>query len=209
MSTVTYPLCGSLRRYVEMARRPQMHHVSRLAVSFMMLTVLLPSLGGCVSCFEVLFPPLDTVANVDVNRYTGKWYEIARYPNWFQSGCASSAAEYTANDDGSIGVFNACLDADGGVNSTIQGTARVVDTTTNAKLKVAFPGVPFEGSYWIIQLGDDYEYAVVGEPTRLTLFILSRTPTLDQETLDTILAKLPDQGYDPARLIYDTPVTIP
>ena len=179
------------------------------SIPLVLVAALLHPLCGCVSGFEALFPPLDTVANVDVNRYTGKWYEIARYPNWFQSGCASSTAEYTANADGSIGVFNTCMAADGSINSTIQGTARVVDTTTNAKLKVTFPGIPFAGNYWIIQLGDNYEYAVVGEPTRSTLFILSRTPTLDQGTLDTILAELPDQGYDPARLIYDTPVTTP
>ena len=179
------------------------------SIPLVIVAALLNPLCGCVSGFEALFPPLDTVASVDVNRYAGKWYEIARYPNWFQSDCASSTAEYTANADGSIGVFNTCLAADGSVNSTIQGTARVVDTTTNAKLNVTFPGIPFAGNYWIIQLGDDYEYAVVGEPTRSTLFILSRTPTLDQGTLDAILAELPDQGYDPEALIYDTPVTAP
>ena len=174
-----------------------------------LVAALLSPLCGCGSGLEALVPPLDTVANVDVSRYTGKWYEIARYPNWFQSSCASSTAEYTANADGTIGVFNTCLAGDGVVNSTIQGTARVVDPTTNAKLKVSFPGIPFAGDYWIIQLGENYEYAVVGEPTRGTLFILSRTPTLDQGTLDTILAGLTDQGYDPARLIYDTPLAVP
>lgn len=164
---------------------------------------------GCSSGLEYVFPPLDTVANVDVNRYTGRWYEIAHYPTFFQAGCASSTAEYAANADGSISVFNTCLDADGSVNSTILGTARVVDSTTNAKLKVSFPGIPFAGDYWIIQLGENYEYAVVGEPTRSTLFILSRTPMLDQGTLNAILTGLADQGYDPARLIYDMPVSSP
>ena len=178
-------------------------------IPLVLVATSLSSLCGCGSLLEAVLPPLDTVSNVDLNRYTGKWYEIAHYPTFFQAGCASSTAEYTANADGSIGVFNTCLAADGSVNSTIQGTARVVDTTTNAKLKVTFPGIPFEGNYWIIQLGEDYEYAVVGEPTRSTLFILSRTPTLDQGTLDAILAELPDQGYDPEALIYDTPVTAP
>jgi apolipoprotein D and lipocalin family protein len=179
------------------------------SIPLVLVAALLNPLCGCGSGLEALFPPLDTVANVDLNRYTGKWYEIARYPNWFQSGCASSTAEYTANADGTIRVFNTCLTADGSVNSTIQGTARVVDQSTNAKLKVTFPSIPFPADYWIIQLGDNYEYAVVGEPTRTNLFILSRTPTLGQDTLDAILAQLTDQGYDAARLIYDTPIAAP
>jgi len=71
-----------------------------------LVAALLSPLCGCGSGLEALVPPLDTVANVDVSRYTGKWYEIARYPNWFQSSCASSTAEYTANADGTIGVLN-------------------------------------------------------------------------------------------------------
>jgi apolipoprotein D and lipocalin family protein len=173
------------------------------------VATLLGPLGGCGSLLEADGPPLDTVASVEVDRYAGKWYQIARYPNWFQSGCASSTAEYTVNADGTVRVFNTCLDADGGVKSTIQGTARVVDRTTNAKLEVRFPVVPFPADYWIIQLGENYEYAVVGEPGRTNLFILSRTPALDQDTLDAILGQLADQGYDTARLIYDTPVANP
>lgn len=170
---------------------------------------LLNLLCGCGPVLENLFPPLETVANVDINRYTGKWYEIAHYPTFFQANCASSTAEYTANADGTVGVFNTCLREDGSVNSTIQGTARVVDSETNSKLKVTFPGIPIAGDYWIIQLGVNYEYAVVGDPTRSSLFILSRTPTLDSETLNNILARLVEQGYDPARLIYDTPIAVP
>ena len=178
------------------------------SVPFALLMSSLGPLGGCGSLLEPLLPPLETVSNVEVDRYAGKWYEIAHYPTFFQADCASSTAEYTANSDGTIGVFNTCLDADGNVNSTIQGTARVVDSTTNAKLKVSFPFIPFPGDYWIIQLAENYEYAVVGEPTRSTLFILSRTPTLDSDTLDRILSGLVDQGYDPSRLIYDTPVAV-
>ena len=165
--------------------------------------------GGCGGVLCSLLDPPVVVSSVDLTRYVGKWYEVARYPTPFQSGCASSTADYTANPDGTIGVFNTCLAADGSVVSTIQWTARVVDATTNAKLKVTFPNVPIPGDYWIIDLGQDYEYAVVGDPTRLTLFILSRTPTLDQATLDAILSRLPDQGYDPAKLVHDMPVTVP
>lgn len=164
--------------------------------------------AGCAPLVSVLEPPT-VVPAVDLNRYLGKWYEIAHYPTFFQAGCDSSVAEYSLRDDGAINVFNSCLAADGAVISTITGTATVVDSTTNAKLVVRFPSAPFPGPYWIIDLGENYEYAVVGDPARLTLFILSRTPTLDQTTLDGILSRLLDQGYDPARLIYDTPVVVP
>jgi apolipoprotein D and lipocalin family protein len=164
--------------------------------------------GGCSIIGSVLDPP-SVVSYVDLTQYVGKWYEIARYPTAFQADCASSTADYTARDDGTISVFNTCLAADGTVVSTIDGSAKVVDTTTNAKLVVTFPSVPVPAPYWIIDLDQDYQYAVVSDPFRLTLFILSRTPTLDSATLDGILTRLADQGYDQARLVYDTPVTAP
>src|SRR5512140_3180541 len=102
-------------------------------IPIVLVAAFLSPLFGCGSLLQSNRPQLDIVANVDVNRYTGKWYEIARYPNWFQSSCASSTAEYTANADGTIGVFNTCLAADGSVHSTIQGTARLVDPSISAK----------------------------------------------------------------------------
>ncbi|MGB9623607.1 MAG: lipocalin family protein [Phycisphaerae bacterium] len=175
-------------------------------VKLLLISVLVvPPVIGC----GALYPPLDVVESVDLRQYAGKWYEIARYPTFFQTACVSSTAEYTARTDGTIGVLNTCLAADGSVVSTIEGSARVVDPTTNARLVVTFPGVPFPGDYWIIDLGPDYEYAVVSDPLRLTLFILSRTPALDQATLDGILSRLVDKGYDPARLVYDAPVAVP
>jgi apolipoprotein D and lipocalin family protein len=167
------------------------------------------TVGGCCDIIGSLLQPPSVVPYVDLTRYVGFWYEIARYPTPFQANCASSTANYTARSDGTIGVLNTCLAADGSVVSTIEGSASVVDPTTNAKLKVTFPSVPIPGDYWIIDLGPNYEYAVVSDPLRLTLFILSRTPTLDQPTLDGILSRLVNQGYDPARLVYDTPVTAP
>jgi apolipoprotein D and lipocalin family protein len=171
----------------------------RLLISVPVVTLVI----GC----GAFYPPLDVVESVDLTQYAGKWYEIARYPTFFQAACVSSTAEYTARDDGTIGVFNTCLAADGTTVSTIEGVAEVVDPSTNAKLVVSFPGVPFPGDYWIIDLDAGYQYAVVGDPNRFTLFILSRTPTLDQTTLDGILNRLPSQGYDPGQLIYDAPVT--
>lgn len=173
-----------------------------------MSLVLVLAVSGCGVIGSLLDPP-NVVSSVDLTRYVGKWYEIARYPTPFQEGCASSTADYAAKPDGTINVFNTCLGTDGSIVSTIEGTATVVDSTTNAKLTVTFPGVPFPGGYWIIDLGADYEYAVVGDPARFTLFILSRTPTLEQSVLDGILSRLPAQGYDPERLIYDVPVQTP
>lgn len=153
--------------------------------------------GGC----GAVYPPLDVVANVDLDRYAGKWYEIARYPNSFERGCVGVTADYTPQDDGRIDVVNTCFDAtlDGPVSS-IRGTARVVDTTSNAKLKVTFFW-PFEGDYWIIDLDEEYRYAVVGDPGRTFLWILSRTPQMDEDTYAGLIDSLPAFGYDPGRLI--------
>jgi apolipoprotein D and lipocalin family protein len=166
-------------------------------------------LGSCVALlFSALgctafYPPLPVVESVELERYVGKWYEIARYPNSFETGCAGVTAEYEIRSDGRINVLNTCIEGDlDGPVRTIEGRARVADSTTNAKLKVTFFW-PFEGDYWILELGDeeDYGYAVVGEPSRKFFWILSRTPTLDEATFDSILAQMPGLGYDPDRLI--------
>lgn len=153
---------------------------------------------GCISPNA----PLEVVSNVEVERFMGKWYEIARYPNFFQgTDCQATTAEYTLLDDGRVTVFNRCRE--GGIDGpeqTIEGFARVVDRVTNAKLKVSF-FPPFEGDYWIIGLDPDYQWAVVGEPTRNFLWILSRNPTLDEQIYQDILAGLPDLLYDPNRLL--------
>jgi apolipoprotein D and lipocalin family protein len=144
--------------------------------------------------------PLDVVDRVDLQSYVGIWYEIASYPASFQEGCVGTTAEYTLRDDGKIQVINRCYDESfDGPLRTIEGTARVVDEETNAKLKVTFFW-PFEGDYWIIDLDENYEWAVVGEPSRTYLWILSRTPTLDESVYQAILSRLPDKGYDPSRL---------
>jgi apolipoprotein D and lipocalin family protein len=152
---------------------------------------------GCLS--SLFYPELKVVEGVDVKRYMGTWYEIARYPNFFQdAACDHATAQYTLNDDGTVKVVNRCGPT--GTEQSIEGTARVVDANTNAKLKVRFFG-PFEGDYWIIDLDPDYEWAVVGEPSRRFLWILSRTPTMDATVYDDILSRLPGKNYDPTRLI--------
>lgn len=144
--------------------------------------------------------PLDTVQQVDIARYMGKWYEIAKYPLIFERGCAGVTAEYTLRDDGTVGVLNTCRGSDGTtVSNTIEGFATVADPSTNAKLTVYF-FYPFGAPYWIIELDDNYQYAVVGDPSRTYLWILSRTPTLDESIYSQILERLPARGYDPAKL---------
>ena len=144
--------------------------------------------------------PLETVPYVDLERYLGKWYEIASYPAWFQRGCTASTAEYSLLQDGNIRVINRCRkDSPGGSLKEAKGKAEIFDPETNAKLKVWFFW-PFKGNYWIIDLSPDYQWAVVGEPSRKYLWILSRTPTMDGAIYQEILERLPQKGYDPAKL---------
>ena len=153
-------------------------------------------LGGC----GALNPPLATVEKVELGRFTGRWYEIARYPNSFETGCVGVTADYALRQDGRISVVNTCIEGDlEGEARLIEGVARVIDPSTNAKLAVTF-FAPFEGDYWILELGDDYEYAVVGEPSRTFLWILSRDRALDQDSYEDILRRLPERSYNPNRL---------
>ena len=162
----------------------------------LIVAVALSLSGGC----GLFYAPLEVVGEVDLDRYSGRWYEIARYPNSFERGCVGVTADYTPRDDGRIEVVNTCFELSlDGSSREIRGSARVVDNTTNAKLKVSFFW-PFEGDYWIIDLDEDYNYAVVGEPSRSFLWILSRTPQIDGQTYADIIDSLPEFGYDPDRL---------
>jgi apolipoprotein D and lipocalin family protein len=145
------------------------------------------------------FPPLQTVERVELCQYLGKWYEIARLPNSFQEGCMGTAAEYSVRDDGDIEVVNSCRDAKDGRLRQAKGKAWVVDTVSNAKLKVSFFW-PFRGDYWIIDLGKDYEYAVVGTPDRKYLWVLSRTAVMPDDVYSALLLRAAKQGFDTARV---------
>ena len=144
-------------------------------------------------------PPLRTVDRVDLQRYAGRWYEIATIPMSFQKGCVGVTATYAIREDGDVDVVNTCrketLD---GEERSVKGKAWSVDPS-NAKLEVQFFW-PFHGSYWIIDLAGDYQWAVVGHPDRDYLWILSRSPQMDPATYDGILARLRAQGYDTSRL---------
>ena len=143
---------------------------------------------------------LEVVPAVDLSRYVGQWYEIARLPNSFQKKCADSVtANYTLRSDGNIKVVNRCRKASGEF-TTATGKAKIVDKKTNAKLKVTFFW-PFYGKYWILDLGPNYEYAVVGEPGRDYLWILSRTPQMDEALYQQLLEKMQARGFDTSRMI--------
>ena len=140
------------------------------------------------------------VPSVDLARYAGRWYEIARLPNSFQKKCAGGvAATYELRPDGKVTVINECRKASGEITRA-KGTAKVADKTTNAKLKVTFFW-PFYGDYWILDLGPNYEYAVVGDPKRRYLWILSRTPQIADALYHGLLAKMITEGFDTSRMI--------
>jgi apolipoprotein D and lipocalin family protein len=144
-----------------------------------------------------------TVNNVDLKRYTGLWYEIAKIPNNFQDQCkGSTTAEYSIEDDGRIKVINSCKTKDGDVDRA-EGVAKVVDKNTNAKLEVSFVSFlgirPFWGDYWIIGLDENYEYAVVGAPNRKYGWILAREKELSPEQLEEAYSILRKNGYDITR----------
>jgi apolipoprotein D and lipocalin family protein len=143
---------------------------------------------------------LRTVDHVDVKRYMGTWFEIAKLPQRFEKGLVGIKANYTLRPDGKVEVLNSGYKEDfNGKLKTIKGKAWVADTTTNAKLRVSFFW-PFAGNYWIIELGKDYEYAVVGDESRKYLWILSRTPQMNEALYNELLKRTQDKGFDISKL---------
>ncbi len=159
--------------------------------------------AGCAATTteRLKLSPLQSVAHVDLSRYLGTWYEISSFPQSFQRGCTATTATYTLRPDGEIDVLNRCRKGSiTGAEQSALGRARVVDAQTNAKLEVSFFG-PFWGDYWVINLADDYSYAVVGHPSRDYLWVLSRTPAMTNDTYQAIVQRLEAQGYETARLV--------
>lgn len=141
-----------------------------------------------------------SVPYVDLNKYTGKWYEIASFPQRFQKGCHNTTATYSMSDEGYVIVENRCnKDSVKGPESYIKGKAFIVPNTGNAQLKVQFFW-PFRGKYWIIDLADDYSYAVVGHPNKKYLWILSRDNTMEEPLYENILLRLDTMGFDTTQL---------
>jgi apolipoprotein D and lipocalin family protein len=165
------------------------------------LFILFFSSGGInkLEAQEMKSSPV-TVNSVDLNRYTGLWYEIAKIPNRFQKNCSrNTTANYKLREDGRIDVTNKCIEENGDTNE-VNGIAQIVDTASNAKLEVSFVRILgiqlFWGDYWIIGLDKDYKYAIVGTPSRKYGWILSRTPKLPSDTINNIFDILKKQGYN-------------
>ncbi|MGH8382884.1 lipocalin family protein [Pseudomonas sp.] len=164
-------------------------------------------LGGCANSGTGPIPP-KTVGNVDLKRYQGKWFELAHLPMFFQRDCAQSEAHYNLKPDGSMGVLNRCLTLDGEWQEASGSATPQVPGKTD-KLWVAFdnwfstvlPGAA-RGEYWVLYVGDDYQTALVGNPDRKYLWILSRKPTVPAWQRESLLAKARQQGYDTNRLIW-------
>jgi len=143
--------------------------------------------------------PLETVASVDVAKYTGRWYEIASIPQVFEKGCSCVYADYGVSGKKYLTVVNSAYKAEKKKNVKIRGKAFVVKGSNFAKLKVQFFW-PFRGDYWIIELADDYSYAAVGDQGRKTLWILARDKVLKDETYNKILEKVKLKGFDVSKV---------
>lgn len=152
-------------------------------------------------------PRPEPVAWVDLDRYLGTWWEIARYPNRFEKVCVEDVtATYSPGEDGTIRVVNRCRRADGGVEEAI-GTARRAGGPSDPRLEVRFAPawlsfLPFVwGDYWILDLDEDYSLAAVGSPSREYLWILARDPIVPPGRLQDLLSRLRNKGFDTSKLI--------
>lgn len=160
-------------------------------------------LAGCATIFDRHPVGNQSVPEpakaVDLQRYLGRWYEIARYEQGFQKGCEGVSADYSLRSDGSIDVLNRCRKARGKL-SIARGRAKIADPKTNAKLKVSFFG-PFYGDYWILNHADDYSWAIVGEPSGRYLWLLARTATPPESIVTDLIGRTRAMGYDTSMLI--------
>ncbi len=162
--------------------------------------------AGTPAAAQDTAPPLATIATLDVPRYMGTWYEIAKYPNRFQRHCASDTrAQYSLQPGGDVQVINRCRRADGSIDEAV-GSARQPGDATSPRLQVRFAPrwlsfLPFVwGNYWVVDLDPDYQLAAVSEPKREYLWILSRTPTVAPAAYAALLERLAYQGFDLSKL---------
>jgi apolipoprotein D and lipocalin family protein len=160
-------------------------------ISLMLLAWIL---NGCKAPKD-----LPTVPEVDINKYAGKWFEIASFPSTFQKHCKCTFAEYTITDKGYLKVYNQCIDKRNGKIIDITGKAFPVEGSNNSKLKVQFFAL-FKAPYYIIDLDENYDYALVGSPDRDYLWILCRTTSMSDETYQKLCNKAQSLGFDVSKL---------
>ncbi|KAL9664387.1 hypothetical protein QQ045_019787 [Rhodiola kirilowii] len=183
-----------------------------MSLTFVLLFLLPMSLGGFVDAQfnnynkrgPSFFTKQQVVKGLDLKRYTGRWYEIAKYPSIFEPrNGENTRATYTLKADGNIDVLNETFLK--GKKVSIKGYAYKADPNSDeAKLKVKFDFLPFRGDYWVLHVDADYQYAVVGHPFRISLFILSRENKIDDQVYNRLRQKAAEQGYDVDKLTKTT-----
>jgi apolipoprotein D and lipocalin family protein len=164
-------------------------------------------LAGCATSRDDSLAP-KTANHVDLKRYQGTWYELARLPMYFQRNCAQSEARYTLLPEGNMTVLNRCLTANWQWEE-VRGTATPQAPDKTDKLWVEFdtwfsrliPGLA-KGDYWVLYVSDDYKTAIVGNPDRRYLWLLSRRPNVSETVREDLLSRARQQGYDTTRLIW-------
>ncbi len=176
-----------------------------LSIAFQCLALLMLA-NTPASAQEATSTPVKTIPSLDVPRYLGTWYEIAKFPNWFQKKCVSNTkAIYSIKDDGNLKVLNSCKTANGDM-SEAQGTARQIGASDSPRLEVRFAPdwlsfLPLVwGDYWVIDLDTQYQVAAVSDPRREYLWVLSRTPELDSTVYNALLQRLQAQQFDIRKL---------
>jgi len=154
-------------------------------------------LSGCLAVPDGIEP----VDNFELNRYLGKWYEIARLDHSFERGLEAVSAEYSLRDDGGIRVINSGRNTDTQANQEAEGRAYFVDQPNLGYLKVSFFG-PFFGSYVIFELDENYQYAFIAGNTTNYLWLLARTPEVSQELVNQFISRATQLGFDTSQLIF-------
>lgn len=186
--------------------RPREEHHGLRARDLLLPGLLVLGAGAVVAGFTVARPVgnpnvPEPAKPVDLNRYLGRWFELARYDAGFEQGCEAATAEYALRTDGLIRVLNICHQGSvDGPTLFAEGKARVVDGSGGAKLKVSFFGPFYFGNYWVLDHAEDYAWSIVGEPTGKYLWILSRDPTPSEADRDMLVERARDLGYDTSLL---------
>jgi apolipoprotein D and lipocalin family protein len=180
------------------------HLLSRslIAALFLGFSTWVPLASAQAQSSEASPAPLESIASLDVPRYMGTWYEVAKYPNWFQKRCiANTSATYAVQPNGMLQVLNRCQKEDGSMSEAL-GEAKQVGDANSPKLKVRFAPawlsfLPFVwGNYWVVDLDPQYQLAAVSEPSRKYLWILSRSQIVEPKAYEALLQRLKQKGFN-------------